>query len=362
MMDACAKSPGRTLAAMLTGSWRALPPPFEFSAAELEEMAQTLLWSGGAALCWFRIRHSNLRTTHAAETLHQAYRANTLQAALHERTIEQAVNSLRSARIESVLVKGCAAARLYPEQGLRHYGDIDLCVRPQELADAERAVNEMPESYKIDLHSGFERFGGGDFDEIYARTALIRIGETEVRVPSAEDHLRVLSIHMLREGAWRPLWLCDVAVAVESRPVGFDWDRSLGKNRRWSNWVSCALKLAQELLGAKTESTPAARNAKPLPRWLVSTVLKEWDSVFPSMRERHRAPMSSYWRYPSDILAGFRHRWPNPIEATISVKGSFNGLPRFPFQLGSYLARSAKFASRLPKLRRENQKAEGSRQ
>ena len=211
------KSRGRVLAAMLRGTWRQTPPPFEFSAAETEEMVQTLLWSGGAALCWRRISHSNLRTTQAAESLHQAYRANTLQAALHERTIEQAVARLRSAGIEPVLVKGRAIARLYPEEGLRHYGDIDLCVRPLELASAERAVNDMPEKYKLDVHSGFEKFGGGDFDEIFSRAEVIRVGEVDGRVPCAEDHLRVLSIHMLREGAWRPLWLCDVAAAVESR-------------------------------------------------------------------------------------------------------------------------------------------------
>ncbi|PYS48857.1 MAG: hypothetical protein DMF68_11785, partial [Acidobacteria bacterium] len=335
-------------------SWRRSPAPFECTASELEEIAPLLLSSGAAALCWWRIKHSNSQlTSRSAETLHQAYRANTLQAALHQRTIEQAINILHSGGIEPVLVKGWAIARLYPEQGLRPYGDIDLCVRPREFADAGNALKNMPEQYKVDLHSGFEKFGGGCFDEVYSRTELIRVGETDVRVLSAEDHLRILSIHMLREGAWRPLWLCDVAVAVESRSEGFDWNHCLGRNRRWANWVSCALRLARELLGADISDTPAARDLKPLPRWLVPAILKEWGSLSPSMRQRHSAPMANYFYYPSGVLAGFRNRWPNPIEATISVKGSFNGLPRFPFQLGSYLARSAKFASRLPKFIRE---------
>ncbi|HKC62883.1 MAG TPA: nucleotidyltransferase family protein, partial [Pyrinomonadaceae bacterium] len=216
-----------------------------------------------------------------------------------------------------------------------------------------RAVNEMPEAYKLDLHSGFDKFGGGNFDEIYRRTELIRVGEVDVRVPSAEDHLRVLSIHMLREGAWRPLWLCDVAAAVESRPEGFDWNHCLGRNKRWANWVFCALRLARELLGADISGTPAGAYIKPLPRWLVPVILKEWEKLSPSMRQRHRAPMASYWYYRSGILMGFRNRWPNPIEATISVKGLFNGLPRFPFQLGSYLARSVQFASRVTKNSRQ---------
>ncbi len=340
------------MASMLAGSWRPSPPEFECTASEIEEIAPLLRSNGAAALCWRRIKHSELRTTRAAAQLHQAYRANTLQAVLHQRTIEQTFKLLRSQGIEPILVKGWAIARLYPEEGLRHYADIDLCVRPQEFADAESFIRGTAYRYEVDLHCGFEKFGGGCFDEIYARSESIMVGETEVRVPCAEDHLRVLAIHMLREGAWRPLWLCDVAAAVESRPPDFDWDRSLGENRRWSNWVTCSLGLAHELLGADISGTPAERDLKPLPRWLVSTVLKEWESPLPSMRGRHRAPMASYWRYPSGVLSGFRHRWPNPIEATISVKGSFNRLPRFPFQLGSYLARSAKFASRLPKLLR----------
>lgn len=349
MAEGCARSLGHLLASALIGSWRSYPAPFECPASELEEIAPLLLSSGCAALCWRRIKDSKLRTTKTAGSLHQAYRANTLQAALHERTIEQAVARLCSAGIGPVLVKGYAVSRLYPEEGLRHYGDVDLCVRPGELAAAERAVAEMPERYKIDLHSGFEKFGGGDFDEVHARAELIRVGEVDVRVPCAEDHLRVLSIHMLREGAWRPLWLCDVAAAVESRPADFDWDRSLGKNRRWSNWVTCSLRLAHELLGAEIGSTPAAGQRKPLPRWLVSTVLKEWGSTFPSMRARHRAPMASYWHYPSGVLSGFRHRWPNPIEATISMRGQFNDLPRLPFQLGSCLGRAVKFVLQPPK-------------
>ena len=354
MAEASIKSRGRLVAAMLAGSWHHSPKAVECIASELEEIAPLLLKSGAAALCWWRIRGSNLRTASVAEEFHQAYRLNTLQAALHQQTIERTIVLLRSAGIEPILVKGWAIARLYPEQGLRHYGDIDLCVRPRQFMDAENAVKEMPEQHKVDLHCGFEKFGGGDFEEIYARTELIRVEETDVRVLSAEDHLRVLSIHMLREGAWRPLWLCDVAVAVESRSEDFNWNQSLGKNRRWSNWVNSALRLAHELIGADINSTPADEKLKPLPHWLVPAILKEWESLSPSMRQRHRAPMASYWRYPSGVLAGFRHRWPNPIEATISVKGSFNELPRLPFQIGSYLARSAKFASRLPKLIQRN--------
>ena len=354
MADACTKWSGSVVAEMLTGSWRRSPTPCECSSADLEAIAPLVLESGAAALCWWRIRDCDLQTTEAAERLRRAYHLNSLQAGIQQERIEQIVALLRAAGIEPILVKGWAAVRLYPDEGVRPCGDIDLCVRPEQFAAADVALKDLKdERYEVDLHRGFAKFGGGSFDQVYDRAQLIRVGETGVRVPCAEDHLRVISIHMLREGAWRPLWLCDVAAAVESRPANFDWDCCLGKKRHWSDWVVCALRLAQQLLCADISDTPAAERLKPLPRWLVPTIMKEWGSSQPSMVQRHHAPMASYWRRPLGVLTGLRHRWPNPIEATISAGGQFNQLPRLPLQIGSYVARSAKFAARLPRLLRE---------
>lgn len=354
MLKAPAESSGRLVAQALTGAWRSVPPALELSPEELDRIAPLLLKSGAGALGWWRVRHSDLSPSSTLTELHQAYRLHSLQALIHEREIEQVFKFLDSVGVEPLLVKGWAVARLYPEKGLRPYGDIDLCVRPHQFAAAEAALSSLPgKGCEVDLHRGFEKFGGRSVDEIYARSLFVRLGEATVRVPSAEDHLRVLCIHMLREGAWRPLWLCDIAATVESLPANFDWDCCVGKKRRWANWITCALRLAQQLLGAHIENTPAAEKTNPLPQWLIPALLKEWGSLQPSMMRRHHAPMSRYLRHPSGILSGFRHRWPNPIEATIFARGTFNGLPRLPFQLGSYLVHGAKFAARLPKLLRE---------
>jgi hypothetical protein len=342
---------GSSVVAALAGAWRRTPTAFEGSAADLEEVVPLLLKMGAAALCWWRVRHSDLRATPAAEELHQTYRLNTLQAALHQRAIEQVVTLLRSAEIEPILVKGWAAARLYPEMGLRPCGDIDLCVHPEQYAAADGALKSLKGTqYEVDLHSGFDKFGRGSFDGFYDRSQLVQSGETCVRVLCAEDHLRILCVHLLREGAWRPLWLCDIAVAVESRLADFDWDVCLTKDRVLADWILCAITLAQQLLGARVDGTPAARRTRPLPRWLIPTILKEWESRLPSMSQRHRAPMAGFLNYPAEILKGLHHRWPNRIEATVSMRAPFNELPRLPFQIGNCVARTAKFAARLPKL------------
>lgn len=353
MGESAAQSDGRLVAAALAGSWRPAPPPPDCSAARLEEIAPLLVRSGAAPLCWRWLRHSELRSLPAAAALQQAYRYNILITAVREQKIERAFAALRAAGVEPILVKGWAAARLYPERGLRPYADVDLCVRAEQFEDARVALWEAlgHGRAEVDLHGGFARFGGGGVGEIYARSQMARLGATDVRVPCAEDHLRVLSVHMLREGAWRALWLCDVAAAVEAAGDDFDWERCLTRDSRLAGWVNCAMRAAHELLGADIRRTPAARAKRPLPRWLVPTILKEWGARLPSMAERHLAPMA-YLRTPAEIWEGLRHRWPNPVEATVGAGAPFNGWPRLPFQLGTCLARTVKFAARLPGARR----------
>jgi len=334
---------GTWVAGALAGAWRPSPPPLRLSPAALAEVAPLLLGSGGAALGWWRIRSSELRTWPPAFRLQQAYRLHTLQAAIHEREITQAIRLLRSSGIEPLMAKGWAVTRLYPEPGLRPYGDIDLCVRPEQHAAAAAALRSpAAQGCPVDLHPGF--FGRKDrtFDQLYARSRLVRLGEVELRILGPEDHLWFLCMHMLSHGAWRPLWLCDIGAALESRPPDFDWVRCLGGNKRRSDWVACALGLAHQLLGAQVDDTPAAWRANHLPRWLVPTVLRQWGGGY-----GQREPIVTYLRHPAGVLKALRLCWPNPILATVEVGGPFNELPRLPFQLGQCVSRTTQIAAQL---------------
>jgi hypothetical protein len=263
------------------------------------------------------------------------------------REIEQVFELLRAAGVEPLLVKGWAVARLYPEEGLRPGGDIDLCIRPEQYR-AARDVLKSAEGrrYNVDLHRGFERLDGASAEELFERSQPVSLGNGQVRILAPEDHLRVLSFHMLREGVWRPIWLCDVAVAVESRGAGFDWERCLSRDRQQSDWVACAIGLAHQLLGVAIDGTPVERRAGRLPSWLVPGVLKQWRAV--TMHRRYNAPVRIGLRHPVEVLRGLRYHWPNPIEGTIGVGGSFNELPRLPFQLADCLLRTKRLMTRLP--------------
>ncbi len=339
---------GTWVAEALVGAWRPSPPPLRLSPAALAEVAPLLLGSGGGALGWWRVRSSDLRACPPAFQLQQAYRLHTLQAALHEREIAQAINLLRSSGIEPLLAKGWAVSRLYPEPGLRPYGDIDLCVRPeQHPAAAALLRSPAAQGCPVDLHQRFFGLKARTFDDLYARSEPVRVGEVEMRVLGPEDHLRFLCAHMLSHGAWRPLWLCDIGAALESRTADFDWSRCLGGNKRRADWVACAIGLAHQLLGARVDDTPVARRAKHLPSWLVPTVLREWGGGY-----GQREPIVSYLRHPAGMLKALRLCWPNPILATVEVGGPFNELPRLPFQLGQCLSRTAQIAVELAGSRR----------
>ena len=342
---------GSRLAKILAGSWLDSSSVC-ISVDGIANITPLLLKSGGGAIGWWRVKHSSLRSTPAAHELHQAYRLHTLQAAIKELEIGQVFSFLRSQGLEPLMGKGWAIARHYPERGLRPYGDIDLYVRPEQYNAFVTALKK-PEARKwdVDLHCGVAELDDRSFDELFAHSQLIRVGEVEVRIFGPEDHFRLLCLHLLREGALRPLWLCDIAVALESRPANFDWDYFLSGNKRRTDWAACAIGLAHQLLGAKVDDTPVAWRAKHLPHWLVPTVLYHWGKG--TTIHGQRQPMATYLRHRAgviNIIKALCLRWPNPIEATIGVKGPFNEWPRWPFQLGDSLSRTARFLTRLPKL------------
>jgi hypothetical protein len=335
------------LCRILSGSWRGpISKPLPFSESELDEVTPLLYGSGAAALGWWRVRETELRTTPSAEVLRQAYRLQALQSAIHEEKIKTVLRLLRESAIESILVKGWAAAGLYPERALRPYGDIDLCVNPSNYERAKRVL-AGPEAAGcwVDLHCGFAELDDRQLDQLFQRSILQNLGSEQVRVLCAEDHLALLAIHLLKHGAWRPLWLCDIAAAVESLPEGFDWDICLGRSKRRAGWIACAAGLARRLLGARIENVPESIKSKAIPVWLVDTVLKQWENPFainqPPMR--HPISMAAQLRHPTGIWKALSERWPDPITATISIGGQFNEAPRLPYQLGNCLLRVARF-------------------
>ncbi len=319
---------------------------FSLTENELTALAPYLLDSGAGALGWQAIANTALGDTPIAYELHQAYRLHTLQAAVHERELSQLFSFLHQNHFAPLLGKGWAIARHYPEAGLRPYGDFDLYARPSEYEALQAAL--ASQAWNTDLHYAVPEMPDRDYEAMHAHSQLIMCQGVNVRVFSSEDHLRLLCLHMLREGVLRPLWLFDLAIALHALPTDFDWDYFLSGDSRRSDWAVCALGLAHELLGADVTGLPIEARAKNLPRWLVPEVLREWGTG--KVTHGRRAPIASQLRNPRAFWAALKERWPNKIEASYRVNAPFNNFPRLPFQLRECGQRVLGFARQVPRL------------
>jgi hypothetical protein len=345
---------GRLVATALAGSWRAeAPPAIALDESELNEVTPLLCGSGAAGLGWSRIRATRLRDTPSAAVLQQSFRLLALQSAIAEEKLVKVFRAFRQSSIPLVLAKGWAAAQFYPDSAIRPYGDIDLLVSPADYKRAA-ALAESPllSDCWIDLHKGFPELEERLVDSLFERSCLIELNHEPIRVLGAEDHLALIAIHLLKHGAWRPLWLCDVAAVLESLPTNFSWELCLGNRPKRARWITTTIALAHRLLSADVGSFAFVEEVKRLPEWVSESVLQQWSAPFAVNQPplSHSAPISSYLGKPWGIIAALSERWPNPILATISVNGEFNSLPRLPYQLGNCALRMGqvmrRFASR----------------
>jgi hypothetical protein len=332
---------GTLVAAFLTGSWREPVDAWTGDAEALGAIQPLLLRGGVAGLAWRRLRATGLAGSSFGGELHQAYRLQVLHDGVHEEHVARAFRRLREAGVEPLLGKGWAAARLYPDAGLRPYGDVDLYVRTADHAAARVAVITASDAAPIDLHCGFGELNDRSAETIEARAMMHTAGGIDVRTFGAEDHLRLLCLHALRHGLLRPLWLCDIAAGLERRPTSFDWDRFLTGDPLRTRWAIAAVGLAHVVLGARLDGVPMADRARRLPGWLATSVLQEWGTGRPPQGARE--PMGDALRHPRRLLGALRVRWPNAVEATVGVRGSFDAWPRLPYQLAECVRRSLRF-------------------
>lgn len=312
-------------------------------------MTPLLYESGAAGLGWWRVRETEFSQTESGQLLHQAFRLLVLQSAMHETRIRKVFTVLRSVNIEPILIKGWAVARAYPHQALRPYGDIDLIVRPGDYAVAVEVAAREARDCLVDFHPALPfELADRSIEDIFVRSELVPCGGEQVRVLPPEDHFALLAVHLLKHGAWRPLWLCDLGVLLDSMPDDFNWDRCLGKEQRRANWILATVGLAQELLGASINDEKIARRAREVPGWLAQRVLTEWETPFANAQspQRHSAPIRSYLRRPRGLLKDLARRWPNPIMATISVNGTFGSRRRLRYEIGNWALRAGLLLAR----------------
>lgn len=281
-----------------------------------------------------------MATTLNAETrvIDDPVRWNLLQRRLQERTAIDAFGFFRSHGFEPILIKGLAAARYYPESVPRYSVDLDLAVGAADFAAASRlAASPAAYGMAIDLHRELRHLDRLGWEHLFDSSELLEFDGGTVRVLRHEDHLRVLCVHWLTDGAVYKERLWDIAYGIQNRPAGFDWSRFLdavGPRRR--RWFVCTLGIAHRYLGLDLTDTPVAQESLDLPGWLVSAVERAWEN------EPRLWPLHISLNDRTLFAKQFRDRLrPDPIWATVAMNGSFDAWTRVHYQ-------AAHFASRAP--------------
>ena len=276
---------GLSLVEALAGSWRAVASPVESVGVEIVELA---IRGGSGALLERRCYgHAQLR---------DLLRHQVLEAARFERGLELRLAALAEHGVTPTLIKGWAIATRYPSKGLRHYSDLDLVVDPEERAATEAVLARFADDQlAVDLHFGMPHVAGRDVHALKARMQKRALGHQNVRMLGDEDHLWLLALHALGHGLWRSVWLVDLAVLLESRGQGLDWDYLLAGDARDVPAVKISLVLAHLLLGAKVEGTPVHEWIDAMPTWVEPALLEQWGMGFHAYAPIAKIPRASAW-------------------------------------------------------------------
>jgi Uncharacterised nucleotidyltransferase len=307
-------------------------------------LAPVLLDTGCGALGWWKIRGTSAATLPAASALQQAFRVHALESVRRRRDLEHVLLHFNSAGLEPVLFKGWTLTGLYAHPALRPFGDIDVLVDVKDEAVARRVIAGLPEALRelVDLDMRvLERFlPDREFGELAARTNVESVGQGRYRLLAPEDHLRLLCLHQLDHGGWRPLWLCDVAAFIERLPPSFQWKLCLRGNSHLSDGVLSLASLAAELLGAQLPMAIARNEA---PRWFRDATLRAWAGGYKAPPDSLHSLYRLGFRR---AVAAVRARWPDPVTSTLHLRAPFRRVPRLVLQLAELGRRAVRYISR----------------
>jgi hypothetical protein len=225
-------------------------------------------------------RMPDLIPTQVIRTLRERYEINVRKALFLTRELTRIADCLDSLGIEAVHHKGLVLSEIYyGDMALRQCGDIDLYVRKKDVARTKQAVGEMgytaavaiAENAQDDyLDSGYEcsfdsavgrnvlelqwalqpRFFAVDFDMegLFARAVNVTFAERQVRTPSSEDLLLVLSLHAAKHVWGRLIWLCDIAQILKREKLDWDWVQSRAREMGTERILHITLLLTERLL------------------------------------------------------------------------------------------------------------------
>ena len=213
-------------------------------------------------------------------SLRQRYDENAYKSLLLARELIRVLDCLDALGVEVVPYKGIVLSEVYyGDMALRQQGDIDLFVRKQDVAHIKNAVRELGYTERVPIPqeaeqnfiaSGYEcsfdssagrglleiqwalqpHFYAVDFDMegLFERAEEVTVAGHQMKTPSPEDLLLVLSVHAAKHVWGRLIWLCDIAQILRRENLNWDWVQSGARKFGIERILRVTLLLAKRLL------------------------------------------------------------------------------------------------------------------
>lgn len=188
------------------------------------------------------------------EQLHAHYEQSSLLNLWYSLELRRVLEATTAAQISVMVLKGAdIATTLYPRPELRHFGDVDLMVRPKDLAatiailedlgycyhqeyrfeviSRQRAgfvyVKEVINGYLVfEIHTALHSNEMGvSFDTalIWERARSIAVGGVSIYGMGLEDLFLYLCWHYRSHAFSRLIWLYDIAILLLRCSSQLDW-------------------------------------------------------------------------------------------------------------------------------------------
>lgn len=313
---------------------------------------------------------------------------------LQLRRLVHVVQTLRSAGVEPLVLKGSVLADLvYGDPLLRPSTDLDLLVRRSEVAAALAALEavgaRLPTQNQIDFQLANSYDLGVVLPPLAGRSGLVELhwdiaprglvtvdldtwrqraqpcvleGETCQRL-SPEDTLLHLALHMRKHRYVGLRWLCDIAELVRrfsppastaaGQPLQWDYVVTSARRAGMSVLLYVGLSLARRLLAAPApDEVLHAVEPSALRRRLIAAALTQDVLVSPVEKDEvgwtQRAPME-VWLLdrPSAMARELRYRLLPPAEGPAgAAAAAMSGRQRLTFNVQRLADRSAKLLRR----------------
>lgn len=218
----------------------------------------------------------------ARQQLEQSFQTNIHKALFLSRELIRITDALATAGIEVLPYKGLTLAEaVYRDVALRQAGDMDVLIRPRDVARVVEIVGGLGYTPHVRyagrqereyLTSGYEysfdgtagpnllevqwalqpRFYAVDYpvEQLFARAMSVEVAGYPMKTPSREDLFLVLSLHAAKHVWGRLIWLCDLERVLEWPSLDWEWIGRRSRELGIARILQVTMALAQRMLGA----------------------------------------------------------------------------------------------------------------